>query len=149
MALLPKKSLDLSNSSPVLRALMYVASLQTFGSSSSSSSSLRWGWSGTDERKQKRLKELKRLIRMNLKNTDLIYRLLLSAIWVVLCFVCVPTACCTSYANTAIHPPTPLSWQSCTSTTHPFHPSTLYYICLSLVLSSIVTNRLLLIKIIN
>jgi hypothetical protein len=30
MALLFRKSLDLGNSSPILRALMYVASLQTF-----------------------------------------------------------------------------------------------------------------------
>jgi hypothetical protein len=118
MAPLLKKSPDLGNSSPVPRALVYVASLRTFGPSSSSSSSRR-RWSGTDEKK---LKELKRL---NLKNTDLIYRLLLSAIWVVLCFVCVPAARCTSYADTAIRPPTPLSWRSCTSTAHPFYPSTL------------------------
>jgi hypothetical protein len=36
MAPLLRKSLDLGNSSPVLRALMYVASLQTFGLASSS-----------------------------------------------------------------------------------------------------------------
>jgi hypothetical protein len=36
MSLLLEKSLNLSNSSPILRALMYVASLQTFGLSSSS-----------------------------------------------------------------------------------------------------------------
>jgi hypothetical protein len=36
MAPLLKKSPDLGNSYPVLRALMYVASLQTFGPSSSS-----------------------------------------------------------------------------------------------------------------
>jgi hypothetical protein len=36
MAPLPEKSPDLGNSSPVLRALMYVASLQTFGLASSS-----------------------------------------------------------------------------------------------------------------
>jgi hypothetical protein len=35
MALLLKKSLDLGNNFPVLRALMYVASLQTFGLASS------------------------------------------------------------------------------------------------------------------
>jgi hypothetical protein len=35
MAPLLKKSLDLGNSSPMLRALMYVASLQTFSLSSS------------------------------------------------------------------------------------------------------------------
>jgi hypothetical protein len=78
MAPLPEKSPDLGNSSSVLRALMYVASLRTFGPSSSSSSRRRR--SGTDERKQKRLKELKRLKRLNLENTDLIYGLLLSAI---------------------------------------------------------------------
>jgi hypothetical protein len=36
MAPLPKKSPDLGNSYPVPRALMYVASLQTFGLASSS-----------------------------------------------------------------------------------------------------------------
>jgi hypothetical protein len=36
MAPLPGKSPDLGNSSPVPRALMYVASLQTFGLASSS-----------------------------------------------------------------------------------------------------------------
>jgi hypothetical protein len=36
MAPLPEKSPDLDNSSPVPRALMYVASLRTFGPSSSS-----------------------------------------------------------------------------------------------------------------
>jgi hypothetical protein len=36
MAPLPKKSPDLGNSSPAPRALMYVASLQTFGLASSS-----------------------------------------------------------------------------------------------------------------
>jgi hypothetical protein len=35
MALLFRKSPDLGNSSPMLRALMYVASLQTFGLASS------------------------------------------------------------------------------------------------------------------
>jgi hypothetical protein len=61
MAPLPKKSPDLGNSSPVLRALMYVASLQTFGLALSSSSRRRR--SGTDEKKrtgEKRLKRLKR-----------------------------------------------------------------------------------------
>jgi hypothetical protein len=63
MSPLPKKSLDLGNSSPVPRALMYVASLRTFGPLSSSSSSSRRRRSGTDERRktdEKRLKKLKR-----------------------------------------------------------------------------------------
>jgi hypothetical protein len=94
MSLLSKKSLNLSNSSPILRALMYIASLQTF---SLLSSSLRRRWLGMDE------KRLKRLKRLNLKNTDLIYRLLLSAIWVVLLF-CLLYACCTSNAYTATYP---------------------------------------------
>jgi hypothetical protein len=98
MAPLPKKSPDLGNSFPVPRALMYVASLRTFGPSSSSS---RRGWSGTDERK---LKRLKRLIRMNLENTDLIYRLLLSAIWVVFVFCLSSMHSCAPSAYTLAYP---------------------------------------------
>jgi hypothetical protein len=53
---------------------MYVASLQTF---SLLLLLLRQRWLGTDEKRLKRLKKLKKL---NFKNTDLIYKLLLSAI---------------------------------------------------------------------
>jgi hypothetical protein len=48
MAPLPKKSPDLGNSSPVPRALMYVASLQTEGLASSSS----YGRSELEDRDQ-------------------------------------------------------------------------------------------------
>jgi hypothetical protein len=65
-----------------------------------------------------------RLIQMNLENTDRIYRLLLSAIWVVFVFCLSFHACCTSHtcmlALSTLSP-----WRSCTSTAHSLYPSTI------------------------
>jgi hypothetical protein len=100
-----KGSLNLSNSSPMLRALMYVASLQTFGLALSSYRRLEREWRDQSWAAAVRIENgaTTRLIRMNLENTDLIYRLLLSVIWVVFVF-CLLYAHCTSDAYTATYP---------------------------------------------
>jgi hypothetical protein len=125
MAPLLEKSPDLDNSSPMPRALMYVASLQTFGLSSSSSSSSRRGWLGTDERSWRNWRNWRDwrnwkdwTLRIQTWFTDFYWALFE---W-FLCFV--------SLLRTAVlllptHWPTPLSWRSCTSTAHPFYPSTI------------------------
>jgi hypothetical protein len=60
---------------------------------------------GREELKRlKRLKELKELKRLNLENTDLIYGLLLSAIWVVFVFCLSSTHSCAPSAYTLAYP---------------------------------------------
>jgi hypothetical protein len=124
MAPLPKKSPDLGNSSPVPRALMYVASCQTFGLASSS-----YGRSERERRDQSwaaavRIERMERLpdwyewtLRIQTWFTDFYWALFE---W-FLCFVSYMPAA----PPTPIQLPIPLSWRSCTSTAHPFYPSTL------------------------
>jgi hypothetical protein len=132
----PEKLPDLGNSSPALRALMYVASLRTLVQYHHHHYKDDRGW-------QKRMIGTGRQ-RPNLGGCGQDWgngattRLSLIQTWftdfyraffrlsVFLGFVCVPTARCTSYAYTAIHLPTSLSWRSCTSTAHPFYPSTIW-----------------------